>query len=143
MKTHTIHHLKYMVSLGRIYRDNVEIGTLHDCSDAPGSGSPYSANFKVNDASYRLYGDTIEGLLEEIEEFRAARIVPPPRRGQQFTQAKSSNENARITELNAEIARLKTEKGHSADRAHIAEAKLARANTLLEAVIAVTKSSKQ
>ena len=70
-------------------------------------------------------------------------FVPPPKRGQQFTQAKSSNENARITELNAQIAKLKTEKGHSVDRAVIAENKLARANTLLEAVLALTKSSKQ
>ena len=139
--------------MGRIWRDNVEIGGLHDCSNSPVSGSPYSANFIIDDTnpansildgpSYRLYGDTIEGLLEEMEKFRAERVSPPPKRGQQFTQAKSSNENARITELNAQIAKLKTEKGHLADKVYIAENKLARVNTLLETTLIITKEVKQ
>ncbi len=76
MKTYTIDQIEYMVSLGRIYRNDVEIGRLHDCSDAPGSGSPYATTFTIEDSSYRLYGNTLKGLLEEVEKHYAARISP-------------------------------------------------------------------
>ena len=80
--TYTINQIQYEILVGKeIYREGMLIGKLYDCSESPGSGSPYSANFKLDalsleGPSYRLYGDTIEGLLKEMEEFRAARIAP-------------------------------------------------------------------
>ena len=79
--TYTINQTQYEILVGKeICREGVLIGKLYDCSEFPGSGSPYSANFKLDEfnldgPSYRLYGDTIEGLLKEMEEFRQDRVA--------------------------------------------------------------------
>ena len=109
--TYTVNQIQYEILVGKeIYREGALIGKLYDCSESPGSGSPYSANFKLDEfsldgPSYRLYGDTIEGLLKEMEEFRqdrvAVRVSPPPRaisKDLQEIQKQTTIAHARIAE---------------------------------------------